>query len=99
MTATAEIKFDDEYYEQCRIHQQWIDALGRGDKEEAKRIYRKIKVSAESLMATKKLFGADYIREEGLNTENADIKYGPGWLDRDDGIPLMDRFDETGGAK
>ena len=99
MTATTEIKFDDEYYEQHRIRQQWLAALDRGDKKEAKRIFRKLKHSAESLMAGKKLFGADYIRREGLITENADKKYGPGWLNKDDGIPFMDRFGETGGAK
>ena len=99
MTATTEIKFDDEYYEQHRIRQQWLAALDRGDKKEAKRIFRKLKHSAESLMAGKKLFGADYIRREGLITENADIKYGPGWLDRDDGPPIIERFDRARGAK
>ena len=99
MTATTEIKFDDEYYEQHRIRQQWIAAQDRGDKEEAKKFLRQLKFRAESLMATKKFFGADFIREEGLNTENADIKYGPGWLDKDNGPPIIERFDRARGAK
>ena len=99
MKATTEIKFDDEYYEQHRIFVDWADAWDRGDREEFKRLTRKFKFRAESLMATKKFFGADYIRKEGLNTENADIKYGPGWLDKDDGPPIIERFDRARGAK
>ena len=46
-------------------------------------------MSAEGLMGLKKLFGADYIRREGLITENADKKFGSDWLDKDHGPPTL----------
>ena len=94
MSSATEIKFDEEYYEQHRIRQQWVAALNRGNRVEADRLHRKLKMSAEGLMAGKKLFGADYIRQEGYNTENADKKYGSDWLDKDDGPPILTRFAE-----
>ena len=83
-------EWDEEDWEQHLVTQGFLDAMDRGGLEEAMPFIRKIKFPACSLMATKKLFGADYIREEGLNTEKADAKYGPGWLDRDDGGPEID---------
>jgi len=40
-------------------------------------------IPAHSLMRLKQSRGAQFIREFGFNTINADEKYGPGWLDRD----------------
>jgi len=40
-------------------------------------------IPAHSLMFLKNSRGAQFIRELGFNTVNADEKYGPGWLDRD----------------
>jgi hypothetical protein len=36
---------------------------------------------AYSLMSCKKTLGADFVREKGFNTAEADAVYGPGWLD------------------
>ena len=83
-------EWDEEDWEQHLVTQGFLDAMDSGDRKEIKRFVRKMKFPACSLMATKKLFGADYIRKEGLNTEKADAKYGPGWLDRDDGEPEID---------
>ena len=76
---------DSSYLVNC-----WLDAKERGDPEEAESIFRKIPFDASSLMAGKKLFGADYIRKKGFNTEKADAKYGSNWLDRDDGPPEIE---------
>ena len=62
----------------------FIEAVGRKDYKRTDELRPKIKFAASSLMATKRMFGADYIRRRGYNTENADAKYGPGWLDRED---------------
>ena len=59
-----------------------IDAIGR-DEETAIRLQAKIKWPAWGLKAGKELFGADFIREQRFNTELADKKYGPDWLDRE----------------
>ena len=99
MSSTTEIKFDEEYYEQHAIWLDWIAALDRGDREEAKRLRSKLKPMAQGLMAGKKLFGADFIRREGYNTENADKKYGPDWLEKDDGPPILSRFNVMRGEK
>ena len=75
---------EQERAEQNEAIEGYLDALGRDDHEAARNFFRKIKLEACSLMAGKKIFGADYIREQGFNTEYADAKYGPGWLDRED---------------
>ena len=61
------------------------EAEERGDMEEFYRVLRKLPVPAETLMALKNHdpLGARFIRELGLNTELADAKYGPGWIDRE----------------
>jgi len=40
-------------------------------------------IPAHTLMFLKNSRGAQFIREFGFNTINADEQYGPGWLDRD----------------
>lgn len=61
------------------------EAEDRGDQVEFYRLLRKLPVPAETLMAIKnhEPLGAAFIRELGLNTEVADAKYGPGWMDRE----------------
>ena len=70
---------------------KWLAARDRGDHEEADKFFRKIPFDAPSLMAVKKLFGAEYIRRKGVNTERADAKYGADWLNKDDGPPIIKR--------
>ena len=59
-------------------------ALDREDDDAALEHARKIRFTPAALLATKRSFGADYIRERGYNTELADKFLGPDWLDRDD---------------
>ena len=61
-----------------------LAAWERGDDEAALEHIRKIRFTPGGLLTTKKLFGADYIRKKGYNTELADKFLGPDWLDRDD---------------
>lgn len=60
-----------------------IDARRRGDQAEEERLMREIIYPAESLLGLKETLGADWIREKGIRTDEADRKYGKGWLDRD----------------
>ncbi len=63
---------------------EYVRALMRKDKEEASRLRPLVKFEAESLVLMKQKFGAEYVRSRGYNTEKADKKYGPGWLDQED---------------
>ena len=80
------MKFEDETPEealqQCEHMEKQREALDRGDTEAVAKYRRLVKLAPSSLMAMKKTCGADYIRENGFNTEYADAEYGPGWLDR-----------------
>ena len=84
MTVEAVGQASQQEEDQMDLIAEMIDALGRKDRKKAAELRPKIKFTAESLMAGKKLFGADFIRKRGYNTENADAKYGPGWLDSED---------------
>ena len=66
---------------------EYVRALMRKDREEADRLRPLVKFEAESLMIFKREYGAEYVRSRGYNTEKADKKYGPGWLDREDAQP------------
>lgn len=40
-------------------------------------------IPAHTLLALKRVEGADYIRARGLRTESAEAAYGKDWLDRE----------------
>ena len=75
-----------EWEEQGRLLAEYAPCITR-DRKRAAEILPKIIWPAQLLKNIKRLSGADYIREEGLNTIDADTLYGPGWLDEDDGGP------------
>ena len=75
-----------EWEEQGRLLAEYARCVTR-DRKRAAEILPKIIWHAQLLKNIKRLSGADYIREEGLNTIDADTLYGPGWLDEDDGGP------------
>ena len=79
---------DEEWEEQKALMSEYIPAITR-DKERADELQRKIIFPSFILKALKRLRGADHIRKEGYNTVDADLVYGPGWLDVDDGGPLI----------
>ena len=64
-----------------------VAAISRGDMAARDRAVKKVRFLPSSLMAMKKVFGAEFIREAGLNTDLADKFYGPGWLDRKETKP------------
>ena len=76
-----------EWSEQQKLMAEYIPAITR-DRKKAAEIQRKLIFPSYILKAFKKLMGADYIRKEGYNTVDADLVYGPGWLDEDDGGPI-----------
>ena len=78
---------NDEIQEEIDTALEFARAMRRKDKEETERLRRLVKFEAESLMLMKQKFGAEYVRSRGYNTEKADKKYGPGWLDREDAQP------------
>lgn len=58
-----------------------IDASRRGDEETSWALLRQIDIPAETLMMSKLIAGADWIRSMGLKTATAEAKYGKNWLD------------------
>ena len=78
--------------EEDQAFMDYVYAIRRRDFEAADKLIPKMKFPACHLMAGKKLFGAEFIRKYGYNTEEADKKYGPDWLDRDDGPPALPSF-------
>ena len=82
----------EESLRQCEYMRKQREAYDRGDAEAVAKYRRLIKLAPSSLMARKKLFGADYIRKQGFNTEYADAQYGAGWLDRKEVKGYPDAF-------
>ena len=70
--------------EDINLYGEYGDALERGDHEAAHRAFAKIKLAPPTLLAIKRVEGAEVIRERGYNTTLADQEFGPDWLDRDD---------------
>ena len=83
---------EEEWHEQSRLMREYIPAITR-DREKAAEILPKIVWPAFILKVLKKNMGANYIRKKGYNTIDADILYGLGWLDEDDGGPIC-RYSE-----
>ena len=85
----------EEWAEQESLEFELLDALRARDKEKTNEIRRRMIYPSFILKGIKRVMGADYIREVGLNTVDADLVYGPGWLDEDDGIvPVIDLLKE-----
>ena len=74
---------NDEIQAEVDTALEFARAMRRKDKEETERLRRLVKFEAESLMLFKNEYGAEFVRSRGYNTEKADKKYGPGWLDRE----------------
>ena len=53
-----------------------------GDEELAAKLFAQIPFDIKTLQAMKRLEGADWIREKGINTSRADKHLGGDWLDR-----------------
>ena len=87
------MRTQEEIDEELAVAREYMDALRRKDRKTADEILPRVKFEACSLKATKRLFGADYIRRRGYNTEKADREFGPDWLDHDDGPAYFDRDD------
>ena len=52
-----------------------------GEEDLAMKIFSKMPLAPESLLAAKETFGAAWIRQHNLNTSRADAEYGSQWLD------------------
>ena len=79
----------EEWAEQEALMGEYVGAITR-DRKRADELRKKIIFSSFILKALKRLRGADHIRKEGYNTVDADLAYGPGWLDEDDDGPLIE---------
>ncbi len=59
-----------------------LDAFDNGDDDAFYAAAREMKAPADALMACKKVNGADWIKEMGLDTSRADQEYGKDWLNK-----------------
>ena len=63
-----------------------LAAYGRaedsGDEELAEKLFAQIPFDVKTLQSMKALHGADWLRENGINTSRADKHLGSDWLDR-----------------
>ena len=76
----------EEWQEQADLLLEYTYCITR-DKARADELRPRIICPASVLKTIKRMMGANYIRKEGYNTIEADLVYGPGWLDEDDGGP------------
>ncbi len=60
----------------------WLEAFKANNIDAKKYHNSQIFADPDVLMASKRAFGADFIRENNYNTTLADRKFGHGWLDR-----------------
>ena len=77
---------EEEWQEQSKLLMEYVVALTE-DKDRALELRARLVWPAKILKTLKKLMGANHIRKEGYNTVDADLLYGPDWLDEDDGGP------------
>ena len=78
---------DEEWGEQDKLLVEYIDAIAGQDRERADELRPQIIFQACILKRLKEQMGANHIRREGYSTVDADLAYGPDWLDEDDGGP------------
>ncbi len=84
---------EEEEEEQMQVRWEIIRAIRHKDMEKLAKLQRKMIMSSSILKVLKELMGANYIRKQGYDTRDADLAFGPGWLDEDDGGPF---YDENG---
>ena len=84
----------EERAEQQALQLEFLAAIRARDEEKRDEIRRRIIYPSFILKAIKKIRGANYIRRMGINTVDADLVYGPGWLDEDDGGPSSQYYRE-----
>jgi hypothetical protein len=58
-----------------------------GKKEEAMAMSKTCPLTPYLARIWKEKLGADALRKSGWNLAEADLKFGPGWLDRKDDVP------------
>ena len=71
-----------EWEENARALDIYRKAEDSGDEELAKELFAKIPFDIKTLQSMKRLHGADWLRENKINTSRADKHLGSDWLDR-----------------
>ena len=84
----------EEWAEQQALRFEFMDAIKARDREKTDEIERRMIYPSFILKGIKEIMGANHIRRVGLNTVDADLVYGPGWLDEDDGGPSSQYYRE-----
>ena len=71
-----------EWEENARALDLYRKAENSGDEELAKELFAKVPFDVDTLQSMKRLHGADWLRENKINTSRADKHLGSDWLDR-----------------
>ncbi len=68
--------------EDMAIVDQILELKKKNDREGAHKLMQTLLLPAETLMAEKKLLGAEALRKKNYRMDLAEEKYGKDWLDR-----------------
>ena len=71
-----------EWEENRRALAIYRKAEDSGDEELAEKLFAQIPFDVDTLQSMKRLHGADWLRENGINTSRADKHLGSDWLDK-----------------
>ena len=71
-----------EWEENARALEIYGRAEDSGDEELAEKLFAQIPFDVKTLQSMKALHGADWLRENKINTSRADKHLGSDWLDR-----------------
>ena len=70
--------------EMLRILDASLAANDRGDYAEEKRLLRSLPIEPITAKVAKRMYGKQYLLDEGYDLSHANEEYGEGWLDKDD---------------
>jgi len=65
------------------VIEKYLAAVEAGDTEEQTKCFRQFIHPPVTMLVLKETMGAEWIIEQGLDTSEADRKFGPGWMERD----------------
>lgn len=59
-----------------------LAAAERGDRQEERRLLRKLPLAPHLAKAAKEIWGKEFLLKEGYDLSEAEAAYGPNWLER-----------------
>lgn len=73
----------DRMAQNDNVMDKMLAAVAAGDSDAEMEQFRQLTLPADALLALKINAGTDWIIELGLDTSEADLKFGKNWMERD----------------